>query len=183
MKPPQRINVVGTSGSGKSTFCRQLAGQLDAPHVEMDAVYWGPNWTEPSDEVFFKKLEQQLSGDRWVLDGNYTRTIPVKWRRVQTIIWLDYSFPRTLYQTLKRAIARAYTKEELWPGTNNRESFRKSFFSRDSIVLWSITSFSKVRRSYQQIVESGSYPQIEFVRLCSPSQTKAYLEKLDPTIP
>jgi hypothetical protein len=48
----------------------------------MDAVFWGPNWHWPGDEEFFTKLKNELSRDAWILDGNYTRTIPIKWENV-----------------------------------------------------------------------------------------------------
>jgi len=79
----ERVNVIGTSGSGKSTFGRQLATRLGVPFVEMDAVYWGPDWTEPSDEAFIPKIKAIADGSHWVLDGNYSRTTAVKWRQVQ----------------------------------------------------------------------------------------------------
>ena len=40
----KRINVVGTSGSGKSHFSSRLAAKLGVPYIEMDAVFWLPNW-------------------------------------------------------------------------------------------------------------------------------------------
>ena len=73
-----RVNVIGTSGSGKSSFAKQLAGALRTPYLEMDRLYWKPNWQEPKDEELFPILEQALSGDAWVLDGNYTRTTHIK---------------------------------------------------------------------------------------------------------
>ncbi len=176
MNPPCRINVVGTSGTGKSTFGKRLAGLLSIPHVEMDALFWGPDWYWPSDEEFFGKLEQAVAGERWLLDGNYTRTVPIKWRRVQTVIWLDYSFPRTIWQAIRRAVRRSWTQEELWPGTGNRESFRKSFFSKDSIILWSITHHGKIRKKYRQVMEDADFKHIEFVRLASPREAERYLE-------
>jgi len=48
----KRINVKGTSGSGKSTFAAELARRLDLPYVELDALHHGPNWSEPTDEGF-----------------------------------------------------------------------------------------------------------------------------------
>ena len=42
----KRINVVGTSGSGKSTFSQVLANKLNYPYLEMDAMFWKPNWQE-----------------------------------------------------------------------------------------------------------------------------------------
>ena len=73
-----RINVLGTSGSGKSTFSKKLADKLNVPYVQLDELFWKPNWTESSDEELFPKLEKAVSSDEWVLDGNYTRTIPIK---------------------------------------------------------------------------------------------------------
>lgn len=55
-----RINVVGTSGSGKSTLSKKIAEVLEHPYVEMDKVFWKPNWEQPSDEEFFLKLENAL---------------------------------------------------------------------------------------------------------------------------
>ena len=149
MKMSARINVIGTSGSGKSTFARKLSEGLGYPYIEMDQVFWGPNWHWPPDEVFFENLRQALGGNQWVLDGNYTRTIPIKWERVEMVVWLDYSFPLTLFQAVKRALKRSITQEELWEGTGNRESFRKSFFSKDSIILWTITCGPLFLRTFQ----------------------------------
>ena len=75
----KRINVVGTSGSGKSTISKKLAENLGVPYIELDALFWGPNWTTTPDDEFFESLEKQLTAtDGWVLDGNYSRTTPIK---------------------------------------------------------------------------------------------------------
>ena len=65
----QRINVIGTSGSGKSTVSRQIAKKLNLPYVELEALCWQSNWTELTDEKFFSKVKTALSGDGWVLDA------------------------------------------------------------------------------------------------------------------
>jgi len=175
-----RINVVGTSGSGKSTFCKELSKVLSIPHIEMDAVFWGKNWYWPSDEEFFTNLKNELSGDAWILDGNYTRTIPIKWENVQVVIWLDYSFKRTLLQAIKRAFLRSLTREELWANTGNKESFRKSFFSKDSIILWTIKTHKRVRKKYEKFMMNDAYSHIEFVRLRSPEETEEFLHNVVP---
>ena len=169
-----RINVVGTSGSGKSTFCQRLSKILSIPHIEMDAVFWGPNWHWPSDEEFFAKLKKELNQDAWILDGNYTRTIPLKWERVQLVIWLDYSFRRTLFQAIKRALVRSLSKQELWAGTGNRESLKR-MFSKDSIILWTIKTHKKVRVKYERLMTDEAYSHIEFVRLRSPEEAEDFL--------
>lgn len=172
---PKKINVVGTSGSGKSTFSKRLSQILNIPYLEMDKIFWGPNWYWPSDEEFFGKLKQALQADAWLLDGNYTRTIPIKWEKVEMVVWLDYPFAITLLRALKRAIRRAWTQEELWEGTGNRESFRKSFFSKDSIILWTIKTHHQVRKKYENNMQDPKYSHIKFVRLKSDAEVEFFL--------
>jgi adenylate kinase family enzyme len=143
----ERINVVGSSGSGKSTFARELAEVLNLPCYEMDQLFWKSDWHESSDDELFRKVHEVTSRSRWVLDGNYTRTIPVKWKQVQLVIWLDPSFLRTVLGVTKRTIYRSFTQEEIWPGTGNRESLRKAFLSKDSIIWWAITTIETTERS------------------------------------
>jgi len=173
---PVRINVIGTSGSGKTTFGRNLAESLSLPFLEMDAIFWGPDWTFPEDKELFSKLASALEGENWVLDGNYTRTIPIKWDNIDIIIWLDFSFPQTLYQAVTRAFTRILTREELWPGTGNREMPGK-LFSRDSIVLWTIKTFQRNRKKFTAYMESDEFKKIPFIRLKSPRQAKSFLQR------
>lgn len=173
-----KINVVGTSGSGKSTFARRLAEKLGCPHVELDALFWGPNWSETSDAEFFRRIEEALSGHCWVVDGNYTRAIPVKWRDVDAVVWLDYGFFRTLRQAVLRAVRRAWCGEELWQGTGNRETFFRSFFSRDSVVLWTIRTYAENRRRNEQLMHDPSFGHIRFVRFRKPEDAEGFIESL-----
>ena len=47
----RRVAVIGTSCSGKTTFASRLSKLLDVRHIELDTLYWGPNWTaRPSDD-------------------------------------------------------------------------------------------------------------------------------------
>ncbi|MEM9657619.1 MAG: shikimate kinase, partial [Planctomycetota bacterium] len=172
----ERINVIGTSGSGKSTFGRRLAELLDLPFVELDGVYWKPNWQEPTDEEFLPKIKTITDGPRWVLDGNYSRSTPTKWRRVQLVVWLDLPLLRTLYRVATRSVKRAFSKTEIWPGTGNRETLRKAFLTRDSVILWSITSYRGNRRRYGEIMQDDQYGHVWFVRLRSPADVEAFLE-------
>ena len=169
-----RINVIGTSGSGKTTFGRKLAEALDHPFIEMDALFWGPNWTFPEDEQLFQKLEEKLAAESWVLDGNYTRTLDRKWERVQSVVWINYNFPRTIYQAVTRAISRLFNQEELWPGTGNRENL-KMLFSKDSIVLWTLKSYYRHKKRNTAYIYDQNYSHIKFHRIRSPKEGKEFL--------
>lgn len=176
-----RINVIGTSGSGKTTFGRRLAEAIGIPFIEMDAVFWQADWGMPPDEEFFSKLANLLEGETWVLDGNYTRTMTFKWDRVQAVVWLNYSFPRTMTQAMRRAVSRLFSQEELWPGTGNRENLTM-LFSKDSIILWTLTSYHRhVRRNSAYITAPG-FSHIKFHRIRSPQESTRFLNtvKKDP---
>lgn len=173
----QKINVIGTSGSGKSTLARALARQLGYPYIEMDAVFWRPNWTESPDADFFPKLAQLLEPPGWVLDGNYTRTIPIKWQAVDTVIWIDRSFGRTLYQVIRRSLLRLWSGEELWPNTGNRQTWG-SLFSRKSIVWWSLQNYFPTRRKYLRMMADPQYAHITFIHLRSAKAIKNLLDQL-----
>ena len=170
-----RVNVIGTSGSGKTTFGRELASKLQIPFIELDAIFWGPDWSKPDDSELFSKLSAALSGSSWVLDGNYSRTLDIKWERVEAVIWLDFSFPRTVAQAVKRAVSRIVSQEDLWPGTGNRESL-KTLFSRDSIVLWTIQSYSRRKKKILGYITSDRYQSIIFHRIKSPKQARRFLQ-------
>lgn len=172
-----RINVIGTTGSGKSTFSRRLAGRLSYPCVHMGQLFWKPNWVESTDEEFLPRVEAVVSGECWVLDGNYSRTNDIKWRRADTIIWLDYSYSRTFLQLLMLTVTRAVTKEELWPGTGNRESFTRSFASKDSVFIWLFRYYKRNRIRYVELGGSLRNSHIMFVRLRNRKEAKAFIER------
>lgn len=169
-----RIVVVGTTGSGKSTFGARLSTLLDMPHVELDALFWDPRWTPVGEQEFEHSIRQALKGERWLVDGNYSRMRELIWPRATHVIWLDYSFPRTMAQLLSRTVRRAVRRETLFSG--NQESLARSFFSRESILLWGVTSYRRRRREYRRVVQSDEYPDIEFVVLRHPGEAEQFLE-------
>ncbi|WP_343620037.1 shikimate kinase [Acinetobacter proteolyticus] len=175
------INVVGTSAAGKTTFARQLAQKLGLSYIEMDDLFWLDDWQETPDHEFFAKLQSQIdqAPRGWVLDGNYSRTLDLKLKYIDTIIWLDYSFSLNLYRSVKRAISRAVTQKRLWENSNNRESFKTSFLSKDSIILWMITHHAQNRKKYLAMMDDARYQHIRFIRLTSPKQTAVFLNEMD----
>ncbi|MGO4743702.1 adenylate kinase [Serratia quinivorans] len=177
-----KINVVGTSGSGKSTVSRQLAEKFALPHIELDKLFWRPEWQGTPDGEFLARITQVLAeADRgWVLDGNYSRTKAIKWESVDWVVWVDYGFCRTLFQAVRRAVTRAWRGSELWPGTGNCESFRRSFFSRESIIWWTIKTYRKNRTGYLADMNNARYQHIRFIRLRSPEQTERFIRTLSP---
>lgn len=173
----KRVNIIGTSGSGKSTFAKRLAERLSTKYIELDSLFWKKDWGMSNDEEFFTKIEKNLEPDSWVLDGNYTRVIPIKWKNVDTVIWIDFSFPVTLWQALSRALQRSFSKVELWKGTDNRESFRK-LFSSDSIVMWTLKTYFPNKKKNLKYFTDEDFKHINFVRLRSRKECESFLDKI-----
>ncbi len=124
-----RVVVVGCSGSGKSTFARALACAWNLPWVELDGLYWGPDWQPRPEEAFLHDVDVATRGERWVVDGNYRRTRDIVWPRATTVVWLNYRFAKVFGRSLRRTVRRSVTHEALFAG--NRESLWRSFATRD----------------------------------------------------
>ncbi|MGQ7261708.1 adenylate kinase [Vreelandella sp. V005] len=129
---------------------------------------------------FFGRLEAALatSPEGWVLDGNFDRTRPIKWRDVFIVVWIDYPFWRVFSQAIFRDIKRIISQEELWPGTGNRESFRKTFLSRESVLLWSLKTWRQNRQRYFADMINPRYAHIQVVRLRSRKEALALVKSL-----
>ena len=90
MKLGQKIIVVGCPGSGKSTLSKELRDVTGLPLFHLDNIWWKPDKSHISREEFDQKLDEILLTDRWMIDGNYSRTYEVRFRACDTVIFLDY---------------------------------------------------------------------------------------------
>lgn len=174
-RPGRRFAVVGITGSGKTTLARRIAEVLGIPHVELDALHWGPEWTEVPLEVFRQRTNWALAGESWVVDGNYSAVRDIVWSRADTVVWLDLPLPIVLVRLFRRTVQRIMTQEELW-GVGNREHFRTQFLSRDSLFLWALQTYWRRRREYPRLFRRPEYAHLTLVRLRSPRQVRRWLE-------
>ena len=175
----RRIVVVGTSGSGKTTVARQLAAALDVTYVELDALNWEADWVglnEHDPEEFRRRVEEAVRGDAWVVDGNYGIVRDLVWPNATALVWLDYPLRVALWRMAKRTISRTLTKEPLWKG--NTESFRKQFFSRESLFLWAIKTNRRRHTTYPAALAQPEYAHLVVLRQRSPRETRAWLERI-----
>ncbi len=172
----QRIHVVGCCGAGKTTLARRLSEILGVPHVELDALFWAENWTPVAPECFRERVVGALSGPAWTVDGNYSKVRELIWWRADTVVWLDYPFWLVFGRLLGRTLRRVFGEEVLW--SDNREDLRRSFFSRESILLFAIRSYGRRRRLYLQLSRSGQWSHLHFVQLRSPQATRKWAEEL-----
>src|SRR5580658_4825568 len=93
LRPVRKISVRGASGSGKSTLACAIADKLGVRFIDLDDLFWLPEWVGRSDEEFFAEVRRATEADIWVLAGNYTRIQDSLKDQIDTVIWLDYPKP------------------------------------------------------------------------------------------
>jgi adenylate kinase family enzyme len=87
----QRILVMGSSGSGKSTFAQRLSAATGIPFVSLDALFWKPGWVESEPAEFDARVTEAARQPRWIMDGDFFSYETAKLRRqlADTIFWFD----------------------------------------------------------------------------------------------
>lgn len=176
-----RIVVVGSTGSGKTTLAARAAGRLGTAHIEMDALFWGPNWSpRPYDEL--RPLIDEVTDEAsWVLDGNYSRIRDIVWPKADTVVWLDYGLQLIMWRLWWRTMRRVFLREILW--NHNRERFWSQFLSRESLFLWVLKKYHVYRHEYPLLFKQPEYEHLEVIHLRSPRDTESWLLQLADTQP
>ena len=170
----QRIVIIGTTASGKSTLARQLAQRLNARCIDIDALHWGPNWQGVPTEVLRERMIQAANCERWVIAGNYSKIRDLTWARADTLIWLDYPFPLVFWRLFRRTLTRIITRENLWD-SGNTETWRGTFLSRDSLFIWALKTHWKYRKSITQALAQPEYAHLRLLRFRSPREAECFL--------
>jgi len=86
----ERVMIIGCGGAGKSTLARRLGEKTGLPVVHLDQIWWAPgNWQHTSREEFDAQLMREMDRPRWILDGNYNRTMELRLNHCDTVIYLD----------------------------------------------------------------------------------------------
>ena len=173
--PLRRFVVVGPSGSGKTTLGRAIAARLNLPFVEMDAIHWGANWTEPTREDFRRQVAQVLEGEAWVADGNYGKARDITWGRAQALVWLDYRLSVCLARLLMRTVRRVATREILW---NDNHETLSGQLSRDGLIPYTIRTHHRRRANYASLLQEPAYAHLAVFRLRSPREARRWLKAI-----
>jgi adenylate kinase family enzyme len=176
-----RVAIIGSSGSGKSTLARRLGARLDAPVIELDAINWQAGWRDLATHdpaLFRQRIEAAIAGDRWIVDGNYSRFArePIL-ARATDLVWLDYPRGLIMRRVITRSILRAVSRRELWPGTGNRERVR-DWFDKEHPIRWAWDTYRSGVRDREALFERLSRTRVGLHRLRTPSDADGLVDRL-----
>lgn len=148
-----KIQIIGTSGAGKTTLAEACAQVFDIPHIELDAIHWQDRWVE-LDRAEMKARVASLLAQHpgWVVDGNYSQVFDLVQSQANLVIWPDLPKYQTLWAVTRRSIVRGVTRSRLWK-TQNRESLFKFFFSKDSMFYWVWTTHDRRHVRFSELFE------------------------------
>lgn len=164
---PRRILVAGNAGSGKSTLCQRIAHVRDLRQVELDSLYWGPQWTPlPSFRAEVAAFAQE---DHWVTEFQYREVRAELLARADTLVWLDHSFPLVMARLVSRTIRRRARRVELWNG-NQESSLWSVFTDPGHILRWGWKTYGRNRARVRGLVD-----QVVVVRLSGQGQVEQWL--------
>lgn len=168
---PRRVAVAGVSGAGKTTLAGRIAKVIAAPHIEIDALYHGPNWVpRPS---FLEDVRLMVDGDTWTTEWQYRAARPILLERADLIVWLDLPFwTSTLPRLLRRTIRRRLRREVLWNG-NVEPPFHTFFTDPEHIVRWAFSTRHKYRTRIPELARTT--PHLPIVRLRSQREVEWWL--------
>lgn len=167
----KRILFIGCPASGKSTLSKQVKEITGLPLTHLDAVYHKANWKKIPKDEWEKKLADLLAGEEWILDGNYNRTMPLRFNRADTIVLLDYNTKICLERMLKR--------REEFKG-KKRDDVAEGCDERDN------PEFTKLIENFRKEARPRIYKLLKeykngrsIIILKSPKATEKWLKKLE----
>ncbi|HEY6794264.1 MAG TPA: hypothetical protein VI248_06240 [Kineosporiaceae bacterium] len=168
-----RVAVIGCGGSGKTYLSQRLATHLSLPVTHLDAEYYDSNWQPLPQDAFAARQRDLVAQPRWLIEGNYAGTLPIRLAAADTLVFLDLPAWTCLLGILQRRWK--YRGGQHQDGVYDR-------------ITWNFVTYiwgyrrSMRPRVRQLIAEHGSHLQV--VTLSSRRQAARWLEALtQPTLP
>jgi adenylate kinase family enzyme len=175
----ERVVVVGTSGSGKSTVARHISAALAAPYLELDSLCHQAGWVELDLPEFRRRVEEFAAGDRWVIDGHYqSRLGDLVLDRADTLVWLDLPRPVVMRRVITRTVRRAIMREELWNGNREPLSNVYRWDPEHSVIRWAWTTHHELHDRYAAAASDPRLARLTFVQLRSANEVDRWLATL-----
>ncbi|GAB3633570.1 adenylate kinase [Microbacterium shaanxiense] len=172
---PERVLIAGVTGSGKTTLARRLAETWSLEHIEIDALFHGPDWM-PRPE-FLDDVRSFAATDRWITEWQYTSkgTDEILAPRAELVVWLDYPYRVVRSRLIRRTLGRSILRTEVYNG-NVEKPIWKLLATREpeeNILAWQTKTLGYWRAKMPDVRER--FPHLTIVRLTHPRETERWL--------
>jgi len=166
----ERVILLGCGGAGKSTMARAMGEKTGLPVVHLDQIFWRENWQSISKEEFDRLLQLELEKPRWIIDGDYGRTLPHRLKYCDTAIFLDYPRWQCVLGVIKRIITTyGHSRPDMAPGCKERLDWE--------FLTW-VWNWRKNKR--QKLLDALNEAEcVRVIILKNRRQGRKFLEQLD----
>jgi adenylate kinase family enzyme len=149
----ERICILGPSNSGKSTLAEAIARKRSLPAIHLDRLHHLPHtdWQPRPVDEFEALHDQAIAGERWVIDGNYTRCLPQRLHRASGLILLDISIPLSLLRYVRRTLS---SRPRAGAIAGGRDSIKWAMLHHIAVVT------PANRRRYLAIYRDSTLPKV-----------------------
>ena len=143
-----RICIYGRGG--KTSLSRALGDITGLLVIELDAVFWLPNWNERDSDEMLKIVQKRIedSPEGWIIDGNYSKIRSHILPLADTVIWLNLPTWSVTIRIVKRTILNVLRRNRICG--DNYESLLNAL--APSSVIW-FNAFEG-KRSQQRVGEA-----------------------------
>lgn len=168
----RRLVVVGNGGSGKTRLSSRLAAAWQVPHIELDELAAGPNWSWVLPEILHDRIRSAIDRESWIVEGiNRDELRRLVMPHATMVVWLDLPKSviarRLFFRSLRYVVGRA----EL---NGSRETWR-DLWHRDGFVRRTVAKHDRRSRNFATLLEESARPGLEVVRLRSAREVRAWL--------
>lgn len=162
----KKVIVIGSGGSGKSTFSRWLGLATGLPVVHLDKLYWHPGWVKTPADEWESIVRREIGKPEWIMDGNFGGTRQMRLAACDTVIFLDLPRYLCLYRILKRTLLyRKGTRPDMAEGCHER--FDPEFI----LWVWNYPNSGKRR----VVAELTEHSDKKVIVLRSKSEIEAFI--------
>lgn len=163
-----RIMIFGRPGSGKSTFAQDLHQKTGIDLYHLDRYFFIENWVERETQEFLQIQQNLVNRDRWIIDGNSTRSLAMRYARADLVLYFNYSRWICLYRLLKRRFFKNPTIQDRAPGCREILQWK--------LIRYTWTFEQRVRSQIK--VLKKQYPQVKFIEVRHPRDLKVICDDI-----
>ena len=173
----KRIAIIGCGGSGKSTLATQLGPVLGLPVVHLDVHYWNPGWVPTPRDEWEDEVEGLISGEFWIIDGNYGSTMDKRLAASDAVIFMDFPRRICLWRVVKRGFQHiGESRPDMAPGCPER--LLDGGFFKFIKWIWDYPSVNRPRL-LERLRELPASTMI--ITLQNPNQVRDFLDDTKST--